>query len=343
MSITLRRLSIALALSVAVHLGFLLNGRLDTFSAPPKQADVIEARLVARAAPPKAVSAPAPSPIAKPTRPRQPTARISEDENRLPRAPSETTETTTSPASSPETASSDQPATQSAAAEPASPPDEAVPAATPVVAMPRRIEVEFAVARSSGGSGIARHVWERIGADRYRIESTLEATGIASLFMQGKYLQISEGLIGTRGLEPERYSVDRRNKRETARFNRDAKRMEFSSGQAPAELPPSAQDLLSFPFQFAFEPPQRKSLNLALTNGRKLGQYNYLILDEETLTTPVGSIATVHIFKLHEPDDDGLEMWLAPSLFYAPVKMLFVEKDGTRYELNITALRITSS
>lgn len=208
--------------------------------------------------------------------------------------------------------------------------------------MPRRIEIEFDVARSSGGSGIARHVWQRVGEDRYRIESTLEATGLASLFMQGKYTQISEGAIGADGLAPERYQVERRNKKETARFNRDANRMEFSDGREATELPPDAQDLLSFTFQFAFEPPQRKSLNLALTNGRKLGQYNYLVLDEETLSTPVGAIPTVHIFKLHEPDDDGLELWLAPSLFYAPVKMLRVEKDGTRYELNITALRITS-
>lgn len=338
MPIALRRLLIALALSIALHIGFLLRGEWHAFDAPPKQPDVIEAQLVARAAPRAAAIEPAATPPAKQAKRRA--AREVRQASALPEAPSETAETLAATAGSPEP-TVEEPALPAPAAE-ATSTDAPTVAATPTVTMPRRIEVEFAVARNRGGSGIARHVWQRIGEDRYRIESTLEATGIASLFMQGKYAQTSEGVIGANGLAPERFSVDRRNQNETVRFNRDANRMEFSNGQPAAELPPGAQDLLSFAFQFAFDPPQRKSLNLALTNGRKLGQYNYLILDDEILPTPVGSIATVHIFKLHEPDDDGLEMWLAPTLFYAPVKMLRVEKDGTRYELTITALRITS-
>lgn len=341
MSIALRRLSVALALSAALHLGLMLGGHFESLAPPPQKPSIIEARLLARAAPRASPAEPTPAVTphaAKRKPPQTPSAPQPPDLPLVPNATSDATAMPTTP---------EEPAIDQAAAEPLvtqTPANEPEIArnAQPSVAMPRRIEIEFDVARSSGGSGIARHVWQRIGDDRYRIESTLEATGLASLFMQGKYTQTSEGAIGTNGLAPERYQVERRNKKETARFNRDANRMEFSDGREATELPPDAQDLLSFTFQFAFQPPQRKSLNLALTNGRKLGQYNYLILDEETLTTPVGAIPTVHIFKLHEPDDDGLEMWLAPSLFYAPVKMLRVEKDGTRYELNITALRITS-
>lgn len=331
----------ALALSAALHLGLMLGGHLESLVPAPKPPNVIEARLVARAAPRSASVEPAREVVTNPPQRATRRALLAKEDPILPPAPTEMTETPTRPPV-PDEPETDDRVAETPIAETVPNTTEAPQTAAPSVAMPQRIEIEFAVARSSGGTGIARHVWQRIGDDRYRIESTLEATGLASLFMQGKYTQTSEGTIGANGLAPERFSVERRNKSETARFNRDANRIEFSGGREAAELPPGAQDLLSFTFQFAFEPPQRKSLNLALTNGRKLGQYNYLVLEDETLPTPVGAIPTVHIFKLHEPDDDGLEMWLAPSLFYAPLRMLRVEKDGTRYELNITALRITS-
>lgn len=330
------RLLLALAASVLAHLWLLYGNQLDLdFARSPTRSTLIEARLT----PPIDVVKPPPERIPTPIKPaarrphaaRPSNAVANEIEQPLPSLSEPVAEAPPQP----ENAVADAAETVAADPEPAAPP----PA---TVIMPQRIDIEFSVTRSSGGSGIARQVWQRVGEDAYTITSTLEATGIASLFMHGKYVQISRGTIGADGLQPQLFTVERRNKIESAHFDRDAGRMTFDDGQVAAELSPEAQDLLSFTFQFAYNPPQRKSLNLLLTNGRKLGRYHYLVLDDEVLQTPIGAISTVHLHKLHEPDEDGMEMWLAPDLFYAPVKMLRVEKDGTRYELNMTSLNIES-
>lgn len=326
------RLLLALGASALAHF-LLLHGNRFVFEFHnPPPPTLIEARLT----PPPVAVTPLPTHLKSPSPKARPKPRPANPRAEIQQALAPATE---EPVALPTEVSPAEPAIEAPAhpqaLEPAPPPV----ANSPV--MPRRIDIEFSVARSSGGSGIARHVWQRLGENGYTITSTLEATGIASLFMQGKYVQTSQGIIGEKGLQPQTYVVERRNKTQSARFDNNANRMIFSDGPE-VDLPPDTQDLLSFTFQFAYNPPQRKSLNLMLTNGRKLGNYNYLVLDDETLSTPVGSIATVHLHKLHEPEDDGLEMWLAPDLFYAPVKMLRVEKDGTRYELNITSLKIES-
>lgn len=334
MSTRANRLLLALGVSAATHFWLLQGDRFEfSFERPPSTPALIEARLTPR--PVARVAAP---PVQAPTK--RPQRERVEAPPAEPAADEIEVEQTLAPQTTETVAAAESTAAPEPPPEPAKAPPPPPTAKTPV--LPRRIDIEFSVARSGGGSGIAHHVWQRIGENGYRISSTLEATGIASLFMHGKYIQTSQGTIGEAGLEPQLFIVERRNKIQSASFDRNANRMSFSDGQASVELPPNAQDLLSFAFQFAYNPPQRKSLDLLLTNGRKLGQYNYLVLDDEVLSTPVGSISTVHIHKLHEPDDDGLEMWLAPDLFYAPVKMTFVEKDGTRYELNITSIKIES-
>lgn len=335
-AVRLKRLLLALAASALAHFWLFYGNDLRlNLSQPPKQSALIEARLT----PPIRIAEPQKKPISSPVKPvRRP--RIAEPQATVPSQ----IEKPSAPASEP------TPETPQQAETAALEPDEAVVAADPeppapptaTVMMPRRIEIQFSVERSSGGTGIARQVWQRIGENAYTITSTIEATGIASLFMRGKYVQTSRGIIGEHGLQPQLFTVERRSKIQSAHFDRDAGRMTFDDGEVTAELPPEAQDLLSFPFQFAYNPPQRKSLNLLLTNGRKLGRYHYLVLDDEVLQTPIGAISTVRLHKLHEPDDDSMEMWLAPDLFYAPVKMLRVEKDGTRYELNVTSLNIES-
>lgn len=325
------RLLLTLGASALAHFWLLQGSRFDfELDNPRAKVTTIEARLTRRLVAVEPLSKPTPQPQPQPRAPLK-----AQRENPITAIePPPTPDTEVLVEATPAASLTDTQAVP-AVIEPAS----AALAKGPT--MPRRIDIEFSVARSGGGSGVARHVWQRDGENSYTITSTLQATGIASLFVPGKYVQTSQGIISDKGLQPQIYTVERRDKTQSARFDSDAGRIIFSDG-AEINLPPDTQDLLSFAFQFAYNPPQRKSLNLLLTNGRKLGNYNYLVVGDETLSTPVGSIPTVHIYKLHEPDDDGLEMWLAPDLFYAPVKMLRVEKNGTRYELNITSLDIES-
>jgi len=77
-----------------------------------------------------------------------------------------------------------------------------------------------------------------------------------------------------------------------------------------------------------------------MTNGRKLDNYLYEIHHGVEIDTPLGRMKTLHLVKQHRPDESGIEIWLAPQHRYLPVRLLVLEKGGSRYEQVITALEI---
>jgi hypothetical protein len=49
----------------------------------------------------------------------------------------------------------------------------------------------------------------------------------------------------------------------------------------------------------------------------------------------------VRLSKLHSPDEDGLEIWLAPKYHLFPVKIRYIEKNGdVSGEAVITNIRV---
>lgn len=97
--------------------------------------------------------------------------------------------------------------------------------------------------------------------------------------------------------------------------------------------------MMMYQFMFRrFQDPRR--LDFAMTNGRKLDRYRYLIRAGVEIDTPLGRMKTLHLVKQREPDEDGAEIWLAPEHHYLPVRMLIEEKNGSRYEQIIVKLEL---
>jgi hypothetical protein len=94
-------------------------------------------------------------------------------------------------------------------------------------------------------------------------------------------------------------------------------------------------------YQFMFlELEKLQSFELAMTNGRKLDHYLYTVQAGVEIETRLGRTTTLHLVKQHRPDESGIEIWLAPQHRYLPVRLLVLEKGGSRYEQVITALEI---
>jgi hypothetical protein len=56
--------------------------------------------------------------------------------------------------------------------------------------------------------------------------------------------------------------------------------------------------------------------------------------------TPAGDFDTVRVARVSEGErKESADLWLAAELGYLPVKLVVVEKDGTRLEQ--TAVRVT--
>ena len=330
---------LALALSVAAHLWLLFTPQIhfsfDTPSSPP----VIEARLVT--APPPAVAA---FPEAKPKpRPKRQPRKAPQQQTSMPPEKTTAPETHPEPPAQPVADASPEPAPPQPAKsteERPSKPEPAVPETTspPGGHLPALAEIEFVLYKGKLGLKVGKvvHKWQVLDHG-YVISSMMEGTGIFSLIKSGRMVQTSQGKLSVNGLEPASFWIQRgqsANTTESAQFDRRNNTLTYGSGaeRRAVPLPPQAQDLLSFVYQLAFGAPQAGAIQLFITNGRKLDSYDYGVVGEETLDTPMGNLKALHLRKVRTADEDGVDIWLGADYHYLPVKVRITDKDGDSVE-----------
>lgn len=206
------------------------------------------------------------------------------------------------------------------------------------------VQTEFDILRGIDGSkvGQTRIHFESKEDGTYMLESESEAKGIASLFISGKLVQRSEGVVTETGLRPSSflYQFGGASKAQRATFDWDNGKitLETSKGKQMTSLPKDTQDLVSFMYQFMFVPPLQE-MQLNITNGRRLKAYGYSFIGEEELSTKMGNIRTMHLENINDDGDEKNEIWLAVDYRYLPVKIRKTEKDGSVIEQVVTNLK----
>lgn len=196
---------------------------------------------------------------------------------------------------------------------------------------------------NSSSPGKAKIVYELLpNGEQYKIKSLVEAKGLAALVLPD-LLQTSEGFLIDSGLQPRHYLYqfgDNKNKTFRSDFDWEHKKLYLhaAKGDQVLDLTVGTQDLLSFMYQFMFSPPLQ-TLQFSVTNGKKLGVYEYSFEGEETIATKMGNLPTFHILKATNDSEEKTELWLALDYQYVPVKIRKTEKDGKVYELLVTSLK----
>jgi outer membrane biosynthesis protein TonB len=176
-------------------------------------------------------------------------------------------------------------------------------------------------AQPQTGSGTLE--WTTDGS-QYQLR--LEATA----FFLPLLSQTSVGSLTADGLQPERFSDKRFNRSEKAtHFQHDKGRITFSGSQNEAPLLRGAQDQLSVLMQlagmFAGSPKQlseqgRVSVQVASTEDAET--WLFTVDGEEKLVLPAGQTRTLRLVRNPRKEfDTRLEVWLAPSLGYLPVRI----------------------
>jgi hypothetical protein len=228
-------------------------------------------------------------------------------------------------------------------AEPAPPAQEAIQEApaTPrrsVRSLPEKLVLVYEVLAGEGGFnlGKATYTWSA-QAGRYHLVSVGEATGLAAMFMSGSIVQTSEGRIGPQGLVPDQFWMSRNSRRqESARF--DWERMQLLLPKGGEILRPNTQDLLSFPFHLAMTVIEGdEGWILPVTNGRKLRGYRFAVLGRERLETGESGLDTLHV-QGSRAGDGTLDVWLAPSRHWLPVRIRTQDLKGKVMELTLADL-----
>lgn len=200
----------------------------------------------------------------------------------------------------------------------------------------QHVETEFEVMRgiNTSAAGVTKIVFNMDANGHYSIISTTQAKGLVSLFF-GDLTQKSEGMVTENGLKPDFYAYqygDDAKRLQTANFNWSdgVLRMHTNKGDSTANLIAGTQDFLSFMYQFMFIPPL-DTMQITMTNGKRLRTYTYSFEGEETITTKLGELKTIHLLK-GSSDEEKTEIWLAIDYQYLPVKIRKTEKDGTVIE-----------
>lgn len=209
---------------------------------------------------------------------------------------------------------------------------------------PQRILLEYEL-KSSIADGRARYLWTGDAAtSRYLIEGSMEADGFFASMFAGRFEQSSEGRIEPGRLRPDRFSLRRGEApAEIAHFDWNTRQIlhQRVRGEHVQPLTDNAQDLQSFIFQFSHEfdrpvPPERVSF--AITNARKLDNYEFRVIGRERLRLPLGEVETVHLVRITQEAGDAYEAWLSPTHQYLPVKIRFMLSG--RFPVDQLATRI---
>ena len=203
---------------------------------------------------------------------------------------------------------------------------------------PERITLTYELKRNS----LVVDVSETLEHDgrTYVITSEGKGRGILALF--GLLKRTSRGRITAQGLRPDEFRDERPGGwTVSAKFDWDARSVtqEKNGKSETLKMPATAQDPLSLAYSFAFVPPKGKEYDVTRADGRGLTPFRFTVVGNEKLATPAGEMQTLHIAKvLDGPEDKSTDIWFAAERDFLPVRVLVVEKDGTRSDQVLTRI-----
>jgi hypothetical protein len=201
--------------------------------------------------------------------------------------------------------------------------------------LPPSAELLYSIRAKQSGipiSGSATVKWQ-LNNQRYQISTETRA------MLFGKILDISsEGKIDDYGLAPDKFYEKRFGKAATtSNFERDSKTLKFTASPETYPLKGGEQDRSSATWQL---------IGLARTMGdqfktgsewkmfvagrRDAETWTFKVVGNETINTALGSLNTVHVSKAPPADSKGqqVDIWLAPSIEWYPVRIRFNDSDG---------------
>jgi len=200
--------------------------------------------------------------------------------------------------------------------------------------VPPRVEIKYRMSIAGIVVGEGHDVLQHDGKT-YSVVSESRTIGIAAIYRL-LVRREAKGDVTAKGLRPLSF-VETRNGRFTrsARFDWAAGFAELIDGEKKqtVRLPPNTWDAASLPWTFAFWRPNGKSVQIYMTDGRRLTEYKYAVLGYEKLATPLGELDTVHVKKIQENGDRrGLDAWLATDRLFLLARVRGTEKDGTVFD-----------
>lgn len=159
----------------------------------------------------------------------------------------------------------------------------------------------------------------------------------------GTFSWTSKGHVDAFGLAPDQY-IEQRGRRaaDIAVFNRENKQIVFTRTPNSLALPDGAQDRFSMVMQLAslvrgnptaYTPGVTREFYVADNDSGET--WPITTIGDETVNTDHGYVSARHFMRLprHDGDKRRIDVWLAPSLGWLPVRLVQTEPNGSQFEL----------
>lgn len=209
------------------------------------------------------------------------------------------------------------------------------PVCSEAAPLPAAVRLEYAVAASRGVVGLqGDHVltFSRDAAGNYSMRSDTRS----ALY---NAQQTSRGTLGAGGLVPVEYTErTQRRPQATTRLDWAAGSVSFSRTDEVVPTQPQMQDRLSLLLQLVWRarsraPAQSHEIPVAGVRGSSL--YRFAARGPAAVDLPAGRYEALRFERLDEGGHDRIELWLAPSLCWLPVRLHFEDERGLAidYEL----------
>ncbi len=214
--------------------------------------------------------------------------------------------------------------------------------------VPPSVELAYAVKAKQSGiplDGDARVKWH-VGSGKFELVTEMRAMLI------GKIIDArSEGRIDEYGLAPTIFTEKRFHKATSVTsFDRARKTISFSGSSETYPIKGGEQDRNSAIWQLIsvaraapknFTPGSKWSF--FVVGQRDADPWTFKVIQQEKINTPLGDLNAIHIVKVTKPDakNQQLDIWLAPSLEWYPVRLRYTGPDADFIEQ--TLVKITKN
>lgn len=176
--------------------------------------------------------------------------------------------------------------------------------------------------------------------ERYNLSLTVRALLLGSREWR------SQGLIGSQGLQPQRFSDKRRSERAT-HFDREGGRVVFSGSAAPVPLAPGAQDQISLYVQMAAAiasaaTPMTVGTQLQVQTATTRDALPWLLTLErhETLRFEGAPLDTAYwVCMPRQRFDARIELWTSPLHHHLPARIRITQASGSFIDLQLRSLK----
>ncbi|MBN3724950.1 DUF3108 domain-containing protein, partial [Burkholderia sp. Ac-20379] len=185
-------------------------------------------------------------------------------------------------------------------------------------------------------NGTATIHWVNDGS-RYRLRIEIPVPFV------GPYVYESLGRFDAFGVAPDRYTEQRgRRPADIAIFNRQTRQIVFTRTPDSLKLADGTQDRFSLLMQLSglvhgapnvYQPGVAREFFVIDNNSGET--WPIVTIGDETIRTATSSLETRHFRRLprRAGDTRRIDIWLAPSLDWLPVRLVQTEPNGTEIEL----------